>query len=186
MKIPGQAKQVFKGEIFDVYQWEQEMFDGSKAIFEMIKRPGTTEIIAIKEGRIWYANEEQPGKEKYQCFFGGRLDEGESSETAAKRELQEEAGMESDDWELIFSNQPIGKMDWANYVFIARECKTVSEQHLDGGEKINITSCTFDEFIQKILNQEFKTFPQLTIMIMNYVYRDPIKLDEFKKKLGVA
>ena len=27
-KIPNNAKRVFKGVIFDVYQWEQEVFDG--------------------------------------------------------------------------------------------------------------------------------------------------------------
>ena len=37
MKVPKQAKRVFKGVIFDVYQWEQEMFDGTKEIFEKLK-----------------------------------------------------------------------------------------------------------------------------------------------------
>ena len=32
--IPENAKKVFTGQVFDVYQWEQEMFDGSKATFE--------------------------------------------------------------------------------------------------------------------------------------------------------
>ncbi len=38
MKIPPNAKRVFKGIIFDVYQWQQKMFDGSKETFEMLKR----------------------------------------------------------------------------------------------------------------------------------------------------
>ncbi|KKP89624.1 MAG: NUDIX hydrolase [Candidatus Moranbacteria bacterium GW2011_GWC2_37_73] len=32
--IPEHAKKVFSGTFFDVYQWEQEMFDGSKKIKE--------------------------------------------------------------------------------------------------------------------------------------------------------
>ena len=38
MKIPKNATKVFSGKTFDVYQWEQEMFDGSKKIFEKLKR----------------------------------------------------------------------------------------------------------------------------------------------------
>lgn len=37
MKLPPQAKKVFTGQIFDVYQWEQEMYDGSFETFEMLK-----------------------------------------------------------------------------------------------------------------------------------------------------
>lgn len=37
--IPENAKLVFKGKIFDTYQWEQEMYDGSRVTFEKIKRP---------------------------------------------------------------------------------------------------------------------------------------------------
>ena len=35
--IPENAKRVFKGIIFDVYQWEQELYNGSKAVFEKLK-----------------------------------------------------------------------------------------------------------------------------------------------------
>jgi len=41
MKLTSQAQRVFKGIIFDVYQWKQKMFDGSQGIFEMLKRPDT-------------------------------------------------------------------------------------------------------------------------------------------------
>ena len=42
--IPANAKKVFHGVIFDVYQWEQEMFDGTKEIFEKLKRPDTVVV----------------------------------------------------------------------------------------------------------------------------------------------
>ena len=186
MKIPDQAKRVFKGKIFDVYQWEQEMFDGSTATFEMLQRPGTVEVIAIKDNLIWYADEEQPSKGKFLSFFGGRIEAGEAPEAAAKRELLEEAGMASNDWELFLTKDSFGKIYWLNYLFIARNCTNHREQTLDSGEKIRVVSCTFEEFIQKILNQEINTFPHVTIAIMNYQYREPGKLEEFKKKLGLV
>jgi len=33
-------REVHQGVIFDVYQWEQEMYDGSIKIFEKLKTPG--------------------------------------------------------------------------------------------------------------------------------------------------
>ena len=52
-KFPPQAKRVFKGMIFDVYQWEQEMYDGSTHTFEKIIRPDTVLVIPVTEdGKI--------------------------------------------------------------------------------------------------------------------------------------
>ncbi len=42
--MPDHARRVFRGEVFDVYQWEQEMFDGSKAVFEKLIRQDTVII----------------------------------------------------------------------------------------------------------------------------------------------
>ena len=36
--IPPDAKRVFKGKIFEAYQWEQELYDGTKTIFEKLAR----------------------------------------------------------------------------------------------------------------------------------------------------
>lgn len=52
MKIPSEATKVFDGVIFDVYQWQQKMFDGSIETFEMLKRVSTVGIIAIKDDKL--------------------------------------------------------------------------------------------------------------------------------------
>ena len=60
MKIPINAKKVFSGIIFDTYQWEQEMYDGSHKIFEMVKRSPTVDVIATMDDKIITLWEEQP------------------------------------------------------------------------------------------------------------------------------
>lgn len=65
MKIPLNARRVFKGIIFDVYQWEQKMFDGSFKTFEMLKRLNTVEIIAIQNNKILLSKQSQPNKENF-------------------------------------------------------------------------------------------------------------------------
>src|ERR1700733_8127048 len=89
--IPDQAKRVFKGEIFDVYQWPQTMFDGTAATFEMLKRPDTVQAIAVVDDKILVLNDEQPHRGARLTFPGGRADKSnESTDAAIKREVHEE------------------------------------------------------------------------------------------------
>lgn len=182
MKIPPQAKKVFDGVMFDVYQWEQEMFDGSTATFEMLKRPDTTQIIATDdEGKIIVIHEEQPYKGWFNSFVGGQREEGEDPLEAAKRELLEEAGMVSDDWELYRTWDPVTKMEWTIYTYIARNCRKVTEQKLDSGERIEILQLEFDDFVQRLSNDEFRA-DQLAIEVLR-MRLEPEKLEAFRKKI---
>ncbi|MFO0971471.1 MAG: hypothetical protein U0520_03950, partial [Candidatus Saccharimonadales bacterium] len=58
--IPQDAKKVFDGVIFDVFQWQQQMFDGTTETFEMLRRPDTVQVICIDEGKVLVLEEEQP------------------------------------------------------------------------------------------------------------------------------
>jgi hypothetical protein len=58
--IPDNASLAFKGQIFDVYQWPQIMFDGSTKTFEMLKRPDTVQIILVRDNKILLVEDEQP------------------------------------------------------------------------------------------------------------------------------
>lgn len=181
MKIPPQAKKVFKGVIFDVYQWEQEMFDGSKAIFERLRRPYTVGVIPVYEDKILIALQEQPTSPLGYSLFGGMINVGEDELSAAKREFLEEAGLVSEDWELFRNFDIDSKVDWKVYYFIARNCKKVAEQKLDAGEKIQIKPVSFDEFINLMASGETRDY-QLVADILR-MKLDPEMLEEFKRKL---
>lgn len=180
MKIPEVAKRVFKGEIFDVYQWQQEMYDGSMATFEMLKRPNTIQVIPVSGDKIFLAHEEQPMKPKRWTLLGGRQEDGEEPMQGAKRELLEEAGLVSDDWELLFTFDPVGKIEWNVYIFVARGCRKIQEQKLDAGERIDVAEVDFDRFIETVTDRNFWGSE-----ISNELYRwkSEGKLEEFKKKL---
>ncbi len=147
-KIPPQAKCVFQGEIFEVWQWEQKMYDGTTATFEKLKRPDTVEVIATVGEKILIIEEEQPDSVRpYLALPGGRVEKGERSLAAAQRELLEELGYVSKDWELWNEQQPVGKIDWTISVYIARNCVPQQVPHLDPGEKITILPISFEEFL---------------------------------------
>ncbi len=181
MKIPDKAKRVFKGQIFDTYQWKQKLYDGTNATFEALKRPDTILIIPTANNLVFLSHEEQPGRPPAYTLLGGRQEEGEDPLVTAKRELLEEAGLESDDWELYKTYNSEGKIDWTLYFFIARSCRKVAEPALDAGEKIDVKEVSFDEFLQIVSSEEF--WGQ---NISNDILRmrlDPERLEKFRKKL---
>lgn len=155
--VPKNAKIVFRGKLFDVYQWKQKMFDGSFEIFEKTKRTDTVNVIAITpEKKFIILNQEQPGEEKFISLAGGRMDEGEHPLVAAKRELLEETGFASDCWELWDSVQPYSKSDWASYTFIAKDCRQVQEITPDSGEKISLKFVNLEKFIDIVYSKKFR------------------------------
>jgi ADP-ribose pyrophosphatase len=182
--IPPHATRVFKGVIFDVYQWEQEGYDGRVKIFEKLKRKDTALVIPITEGgKIVLAKQEQPGKAPFIGSIGGQIEEGEETLAAAKREMLEEAGYEATEWSLFSAVQPTSKLEWAVYTFIAKGCRKVAEQHLDGGEKIELLLLSFEEFVALVLDSEFSD-PELRIRFLE-AKLDPAKMKQIREQLGV-
>lgn len=147
---PESARKVFEGEIFDVYQWDQKLFNGKTAVFETVKRPDTTVVIPVtKDGKILVTRQTQPGKQdEYWSFPGGRVEKGEEADVSALRELREETGYVSNDLKLWYSGQPIHKMDWAIYTFIAYKCEALGEANLDGGEKIKVVPMDIEKVLE--------------------------------------
>ncbi len=155
--IPEHAKHVFEGVLFDVYQWEQELYDGSTAIFEKLRRrSGTAVIPVLSENTMLITEDEQPGRPMVITFPGGQLDEGETPEAGTLRELKEETGYEADELILWKAHRPFSKMDWTIYTYIARGCRKVTEPDPGPGERIVPREITLDELIALADNPLFQ------------------------------
>lgn len=185
-KIPDNAKLVFKGILHDVYQWEQEMFDGTFSVFEGIKKKYSVTIIAIVGDKIIINNEEQPGRAPFKALPGGKGEDGYTPLEDAKRELLEETGYESNDWIEWFTSDILqqGKIEWDNHFFIARNCRKMSEQNLEPGERIEVALASFDEFLEFRKNPKARNkdlFPILEKAVNN---KDEKK--KLKELLGIS
>ena len=180
-KIPSHAVKVFSGVIFDVYQWEQELFNGDTSTFEALRRPSTVIVVPVIWDTIAIAHERQPGKDWYMTPFAGRMDADEEPLAAAQRELREESGLVSDDWELYQTFSVWGKVDYRMHYFIARDCRVVAEQQLDDwGEEIEVQYLSFEEFIAFIQSEDCRD-----VEFANMIFRmeKEGRLDEFRKVL---
>ena len=181
MDIPSHATRVFKGKMVEVYQWEQELFDGSLTTFEETKRPEGIQIIAEMKGKLLVSKEQQPSRPQFHSFLGGYKEEGEEPIEAAKRELLEEAGLASDDWDLFKITQPIMGYGWKMHTFIARNCTKVCDPKLEAGERIEIIHLNFDEFLSLVDSESFRG-KEYVIEIIKMKYEKD-RAEEFKKKV---
>ncbi len=166
-KLPKNAKPVFKGVIFEVWQWRQTMFNRGWETFEMLKRPNTAQAIPVVGDKILILKQKQPNRLKaFYSIAGGRCESGEPPLKAAKRELLEETGYVSGDWRLLKKINPVGKIVWTVYTYIARRCVYKQPPRLDSGEKITSQLMTFDQFL-KLADQPNFYEPEL----VNYLLR---------------
>lgn len=155
--IPQHAQKVFSGELFDVYQWQQELFDGSHATFEKLRRSDGVGVVAVTpEKQILLLRQQQPAMDPFISLVGGRVDPGETAEQTARRELLEETGCVAREIVPWFSLQPFEKIEWTISFFIARDCVVKHKQSLDAGEKIEVHAHTYEEFFETVQHNDFR------------------------------
>lgn len=186
--IPKQAECKFRGELFDVYQWPQKLFDGSMSTFEMLKRDDTVVIVGIltpeeqsrlgkvsgTEDKVVITYQTQPHQDWFYDYPGGRHDDQEETELeAAKREMREETGLQFQNWRLMEVYQPFSKIDWLVYTFLATGLVEQCEQSLDAGEKVEVMEVTLSELL------EYAAKPNAKHLLPNFM-REIKSLDELK------
>jgi ADP-ribose pyrophosphatase YjhB (NUDIX family) len=181
--IPENATCVFSGIQFRIWQWPQVEFDGNVATYEMAERVPTLWVIAVVGDKILIQNEIHAHKPDMPFYSlpGGKGEFDEDPLVGAKRELSEESGYESSDWELYAEESETGKIAWLQYIYIARNAQKTHDSHLDGGEKITSILCSLDEFFDYAERDDFRGY--LVTEIITALRKDAVKKEEFIKLL---
>nr|MCR4649850.1 NUDIX hydrolase [Lachnospiraceae bacterium] len=81
----------------------------------------------------------------------------ENALSAAKRELREETGYESDDWKHLIT-MPSNATVADNYahIYLARNCRKVTGQDLDDTEFLNVIILTEEELEERLYSGNFE------------------------------
>lgn len=140
VQIPPAADKVFEGQLFDVFQWRERLYDGSEALFEMARRPDNVIVIGVSaDGLLLATSQSQPAiSERFIDFPGGRVEPSETPAVAAVREMREETGFTSHELDLIFEFQPSDRVDSVTYIFRATGLCQVDQPTPDRGEKTEV------------------------------------------------
>ncbi len=156
-----------------------------------IRRLDSVRVIAEKNGEIYFAKQNNANGKSHYHIFGGSVNNGETHEEAAKRELMEEAGMAGNMELLMKWENPDGRLKWVWSIWIAHDVEIVAEQNLSGCENIEIVKVkNFNEFIKVITNTHtdshipFKDKNFLAIL-NNYTPINPTAMQAIAEKIHI-
>ena len=138
--LPPDCDHVFHGIMFDIYQCPTKQYDGSTKTFEYLVRQDSVTVLGFLDPETLILTEQQqPGREAFFDFPGGRVDPGESHEQAAHREFEEETGYHIGRIMPLWNFQLQGSTRFEKTFFLATDLERIAtEKHLDEGERVRV------------------------------------------------
>lgn len=148
-------KEILRAHVFKYDTVESRSPDGKKeGVFDIVSCLNWVNVVAIDEkGRFVLVKQYRHGADEITLETpAGAIDRGEDPLNAAKRELEEECGMTSDDWEKL-GEVKVNPAFMTNtcYFYLAQNCRYDGQQNFDPLEEIEIE--TFEESeIEKMID----------------------------------
>lgn len=127
--------------------------DGKKDVFDIFRVEGHSVVVIIPlntDRKVILARQFRPGPEKVlEEIPAGAIDEGETPEQAARRELQEETGYVAGSMKYLGEMYRDGYSNMTIHVFIATDCTLHKDgQKLEENEHIEVDLISIDRLIE--------------------------------------
>ncbi|MCK9361263.1 NUDIX hydrolase [Patescibacteria group bacterium] len=158
------------------------MFDGSERTFECYVRPDTVTVIPfLDRNTVLLTKQEQPARQTFWDFPGGRVDPGETLDEAVVREFREETDYAAGHLMLWKKKVHTGLIRYEQALYVAKNLEELpSLNHEEDGEKIELFPTSWDELIQRCLRMELRQESvMLAVLAMHYDPEQRAKLDAF-------
>ena len=163
----------FDGPRFKVYRKEYERDDGLKYIRDCVEPGNAVVILPVTENNeIVFVKEEREVIGKISMGLpAGMIEDNEEPMDAAKRELAEETGIQSNELEFLISYFPsCGYTSEKIYIYLARNF-TYGKQHFDETEEIlSVEKIKLEDCMQMINENKFE-HASVNIAILLYYYK---------------
>ena len=127
---------------------------GKEGVFGIITMiPGSTVLPMTDDGYVYLTKEYKYAiRAESTEVISGAIGEKETPLEAAKRELQEEAGLVAGKWtDLSVVNPFTTIVESPNYIFLAEELSE-TRKSLDEGEVIGLEKVLFDDALEMVMN----------------------------------
>jgi ADP-ribose pyrophosphatase len=155
------TEHIVKDEWIDFRRSAFRFPDGSvyEPYYSYTRRSYVVIVASDEEGEFLCVKQFRQGIREVTTEFpaGGIESDEQDALLTAKRELREETGYESDEWEHLMtvpSNATIA--DNYAHIYRAKNCRKVSGQNLDDMEFLNIKRYTADEIEELISSGQFQ------------------------------
>lgn len=151
-RISGET--IFAGRIIKLELDQAQLPNGKIASREIIHHPGGVTVLALD------ADQTVTLVRQFRYPFGraiwelpaGKLDPGEDTLLAAKRELSEETGLEAREWTYLgYVMASPGYCDEVVHMYLARDLHR-KESHPDEDEFLELTVMPFGELVSQVMD----------------------------------
>ncbi len=150
------SKQLFSGRLLEVYIDKVLLPNGKTSTREWIDHPGAACIIPVfPNGKLGLIRQYRyAAKNEFIEFPAGKLDKGESPESCAKRELEEEIGYTAKSLTFLTNIHPaIGFCNEKMWIYLAEDLTKTSEKK-DEDEFLELIQTTPEKATNMVKNGE--------------------------------
>ena len=143
-----ESRSIFEGKIVTLLVDQAELPDGKRASREVVLHPGGVAVLPLDEVQQY----RYPFHQVILELPAGKLDAGEPHETAARRELSEETGLEAE--ELTYLGCLLASPGFCNerlHLYLARGLSR-AESHPDDDEFLNMVTMPFDQLLEQVMD----------------------------------
>lgn len=150
------SREIFRGRIIKLRVDQVSLPDGSESIREIVEHSGAVGIVALdEENNLWMVRQYRKALEKVLLEIpAGTLEEDEEPLLCARRELEEETGLQAAKWQEILSyHSAPGFCDEKLYLYMARDL-SCGEGQLDRDEFLEVKKVPLQEAYEMIFGQE--------------------------------
>ncbi len=146
-------KQIYSGKIIKVYKDTVKLPDGNFAQREIVLHNECSAILAIENEKIIFVRQYRYPIKNYSLEIpAGIMEDGESPEDCAKRELEEETGLKAKNLSLLFKlHSSIGFCNELINIYQTTDFE-YGKQNFDADEFITIEKYSLDEAVDMIKN----------------------------------
>jgi ADP-ribose pyrophosphatase len=152
-----QKNYIYKGKILTVRCDDALLPNGEPCKREIIEHSGGACVLYVEDGKVLLVRQYRYayGESVYE-IPAGKLEPNEDPMYAAKRELEEEGGIKTDDLELLFVNYPTpGYTNEKIYIYRAHSGEKV-QAHLDEDEFLDAEFISEERVWEMLKNGEIK------------------------------